>query len=187
MSMAPRGRAWLLAWCAACALLTACSTPTPVPPSPPLPSTPSAPPTTTVPVPVPVPTAWSGRLSLSIQKDFSQQTHIHIAFELEGNAEEGQLQVEGPFGTAAIVLRWRPGQAILSQGERSYRFASLPDLIQRSIGTDLPIEAVFAWLRNESVEVPGWQVESKPSQGGPLVARRYEPWPRLELRVVLQP
>ena len=63
----------------------------------------------------------------------------------------------------------------------------LADLIQRSIGTDLPIEAVFAWLRNETVEVPGWQVESKPSQGGPLVARRYEPWPRLELRMVLQP
>jgi outer membrane lipoprotein LolB len=135
----------------------------------------------------PVPTAWSGRLSLSIQKDFSQQTHIHIAFELEGNAEEGQLQIEGPFGTAAILLRWRPGQAVLSQGERSYRFASLADLIQRSIGTDLPIEAVFAWLRNETVDVPGWQVESKPSQGGPLVARRYEPWPRLELRMVLQP
>ena len=47
--------------------------------------------------------------------------------------------------------------------------------------------SVFAWLRNETVEVPGWQVESKPSQGGPLVARRYEPWPRLELRMVLQP
>ena len=130
MSMAPRGRAWLLAWCAACALLTACSTPTPTPPSPPLQSTPGTPPTPTV--PVPAPTAWSGRLSLSIQKDFSQQTHIHIAFELEGNADEGQLQVEGPFGTAAIVLRWRPGQAILSQGERSYRFASLPDLVSWS-------------------------------------------------------
>ncbi len=134
-----------------------------------------------------VPTTWAGRLSLTIEKDFSQKTHIHIAFELEGNAQEGQLQVEGPFGTAAILLRWRPGLAVLSQGDRSYRFASLADLIQRSIGTDLPIEAVFAWLRNETVHVPGWDVESKPSQGGPLVARRYEPWPRLELRVVLQP
>ena len=35
--------------------------------------------------------------------------------------------------------------------------------------------SVFAWLRNETVHVPGWQVESKPSQGGPLVARRYAP------------
>jgi outer membrane lipoprotein LolB len=126
-------------------------------------------------------------MSLTVQQDYAQQTHFHISFELEGNAETGQLQVEGPFGTAAIVLRWRPGQAVLSQGEKSYRFPSLADLIQRSIGTDLPIEAVFAWLRNENVEVPGWQVESKPSQGGPLVARRYEPWPRLELRMVLQP
>ena len=183
MSVALWGRAGLLVGCAVCALLTACSTPAPAPPSPALTTVPI-----TSPAPsAPEPTAWSGRLSQSIQKDFSQQTHIHIAFELEGNAEEGQLQVEGPFGTAAIVLRWRPGQAILSQGERNYRFASLADLIQRSIGTDLPIEAVFAWLRNETVEVPGWQVESKPSQGGPLVARRYDPWPRLELRVVLQP
>jgi outer membrane lipoprotein LolB len=181
MNLTLWGRASLMAWCASCMLLIGCSTPATVTP-PPAPASASTP----MPTP-PVPTAWSGRLSLSIQKDFSQQTHIHIAFELEGNAEEGQLQVEGPFGTAAILLRWRPGQAVLSQGERSYRFASLADLIQRSIGTDLPIEAVFAWLRNETVDVPGWQVESKPSQGGPLVARRYEPWPRLELRMVLQP
>lgn len=134
-----------------------------------------------------IPTAWAGRLSLTIEKAHAQFTHIHIVFELEGDAQEGQLQVEGPFGTAAILLRWQPGQAVLSQGERSYRFPSLAELIRRSIDTDLPIEAVFAWLRNETVAVPGWQVESVPSQGGPLVARRYEPWPRLELRVALQP
>jgi outer membrane lipoprotein LolB len=163
-------------------LLAGCSTP-PARPAPPAPAV-----ATQAPAAEPVPlTAWAGRMSLTIEKDFSQKTHIHIAFELEGNAQEGQLQVEGPFGTAAILLRWRPGLAVLSQGDRSYRFPSLADLIQRSIGTDLPIEAVFAWLRNETVHVPGWQVESKPSQGGPLVARRYEPWPRLELRVVLQP
>lgn len=160
-------------------MLSACNTVPPTPHRAPEP----APAASTPPVAA---TSWAGRMSLTVQKDFNQPTHFHISFELEGNAQEGQLQVEGPFGTAAIVLRWRPGQAVLSQGERSFRFASLADLVQRSIGTDLPIEAVFAWLRNESVDVPGWQVESTPSQGGPLVARRYDPWPRLELRVVLQ-
>jgi outer membrane lipoprotein LolB len=182
MNLAGGGRASLMVLCMSGLLLQACSTTAPTSATVPAAAAITAP----IPTP-PAPTAWSGRMSLSIQKDYSQQTHIHIAFDLEGNAEEGQLQVEGPFGTAAILLRWRPGQAVLSQGEKSYRFPSLADLIQRSIGTDLPIAAVFAWLRKESVEVPGWQVESKPSQGGPLVARRYEPWPRLELRVVLQP
>lgn len=182
MSLAARGRASLMVLGMSCWLLQGCSTTAPTPETAP----PAAPSTSPISMP-PAPTAWSGRMSLSIQKDFSQQTHIHIAFDLEGNAQAGQLQVEGPFGTAAILLQWRAGQAVLSQGEKSYRFPSLADLIQRSIGTDLPIEAVFAWLRNEAVEVPGWQVESRPHQGGPLVARRYEPWPRLELRVVLQP
>ena len=185
MSWLVWGRASLLMLCTGSLLLMGCSTPATT-------NAPASAPPTAAPSPAPLPappapTAWSGRMSLTVQQDHSQQTHIHISFELEGNAEAGQLQVEGPFGSAAIVLRWRPGQAVLSQGEKSYRFPSLADLIQRSIGTDLPVEAVFAWLRNETVEVPGWQVESKPSQGGPLVARRYEPWPRLELRMVLQP
>jgi hypothetical protein len=37
--------------------------------------------------------------------------HVAAAFELEGNATEGELTLFSPLGYASLVLRWSPGQA----------------------------------------------------------------------------
>jgi outer membrane lipoprotein LolB len=52
-------------------------------------------------------------------------------------------------------------------------------------GTDLPVASLFAWLRGQAEEAPGWQVDLKELPAGRLQARHIEEV-QAELKIILE-
>lgn len=161
-SMAQR-RAWLSACGLGLLTLAACSTPRLRP------ADPSA--------------YWSGRLTLQLQGLPPQ--HWSAGFELQGSAEQGQLLLLTPIGTALARLSWTPQSALLEQGQEKVESSSLQSLSQRLTGTSLPIAALFEWLAGNTAPAAGWQADLSAHAQGRLTARRITPAPEAILRIVL--
>jgi len=126
-----------------------------------------------------------GRLFLRVDTQPPSITQAEIS--LQGTPEAGQLTLFGPLGITQGLLRWRPGEAVWTRGEEERRFASLDSLLTQTLGTSLPVPAVFAWIEGRPVSLDGWELLSLPSAQQPLVARRLRPEPTLELRLRLTP
>lgn len=140
----------------------------------------------------PVPTApadgspfWSGRLALTVDSDPPQS--FSAGFDLRGTPQTGELQLNSPLGTALATVRWTPDGAELLQGDRITRRPTLETLTTELGGHALPVAALFAWLRGHSAEVKGWQADLSLQASGRIVARRTQPLPTAELRIVFQP
>lgn len=164
-------RRHLPAWAVAvsAALLTACSTPPPLHPS-----------------TDPQNLAWSGRLGLQIHDPLSTEKTFSAAFHLQGTPEAGQLDIFNPLGSQVAQLQWQPGSALLIQGTQRTNSESLAALLRQSLGTELPIQALFSWLQGDPIQVTGWQVDLSRHAQGRITAQRISPPPQATLRVVLQ-
>jgi len=126
-----------------------------------------------------------GRLFLRVDSDPPSITQADIS--LQGTAQAGQLTLYGPLGITHGQLRWSPGEAVWSRGQEQRRFHSLDALLTQTLGTALPVPAVFAWLEGRAIAIEGWELISLPAPDQPLVARRRHPAPTLELRLRLTP
>lgn len=126
---------------------------------------------------------WSGRLALQLNGASDQQWSA--SFELQGAAEQGQLTLLSPMGTALARLSWSPQSAVLEQGQERTESASLQSLSQRLTGTTLPMAALFAWLAGQEAEAPGWQVDLSGYRQGRVSARASPPQAEAVLRIVL--
>ena len=130
---------------------------------------------------------WAGRMGLLVLGAEGTQTEQSFsgAFELQGTPQAGELHMFNPLGSKVAHIRWSPEGAWLQQGERLTPSDSLPALVQRTLGTDIPIPALFAWLQGQQSPTPGWQVDlSQYPQR--ITAHRHHPAPQAQLRVVLQ-
>ena len=127
---------------------------------------------------------WQGRMSLTVHQTPVQ--HVSAAFELEGNATEGELTLFSPLGHASLVLRWSPGLAEWLQNGKTRSFASLSEMTQAATGTDLPLTALFEWLAGRDLAVPGWTIE-RTGPTGPWSAKRHLPEPAVTLMVSPSP
>lgn len=162
----PRQRSWpFLAALAFAALVTACATPL----KPPLPGE----------------TAWSGRLALNVDSQPPQS--FSAGFDLRGTPSAGELQLISPLGSTLAHVVWDRSSAELRQGGQVTRRGNLDELTAELSGTAVPVAALFAWLRGEEGEVPGWQADLSRHADGRITARRSQPLPTAELRVVFQP
>jgi outer membrane lipoprotein LolB len=112
--------------------------------------------------------------------------HVAAAFELEGNATQGELSLFSPLGHASLVLRWSPGQAQWMQNGQTRSFASLSEMTLAATGADLPLNALFDWLAGRDQAVPGWTLERSGS-GGRWSAQRSQPAPAVTLTVSTTP
>lgn len=128
---------------------------------------------------------WSGRLALQVHDAQAQEQSFSAAFELQGAEREGQLILLSPFGAALAELQWSPAGAQLRQGGQLRESPSLDALVQDSLGTALPLGALFAWLAGEQASARGWQADLTQLAEGRLRAERTEPLPRATLRLVL--
>ena len=97
---------------------------------------------------------WSGRLALQIE-DASAQS-FSAGFELQGSPDAGALTLFNPLGNIIAELQWTPGRAILNNGGEQRQSASLQTLVQALTGSELPIAALFGWLKGEPVQAAGW-------------------------------
>ena len=127
---------------------------------------------------------WQGRMSLTVHQTPVQ--HVSAAFELEGNANKGELTLFSPLGHASLALRWSPGLAEWLQNGKTRSFASLSEMTQAATGTDLPLTALFEWLAGRDLAVPGWTIE-RTGPTGPWSAKRHLPEPAVTLMVSPSP
>ena len=127
---------------------------------------------------------WTGRISLQVQSEPAQS--FSASFELKGRAERGELTLISPLGNVLGVLRWSPGEAVLdSGGGKVQRFASVDELMAQATGAAVPIDALFAWLRGDNAAASGWSADLSRHQEGRISAKRSQPAPQADLRVVL--
>ena len=127
---------------------------------------------------------WAGRLALQVESNPPQSSSA--AFELKGHAQSGELSLFTPLGGTLAVLTWAPGSATLRDSNNQVRsFDSLGALVAQATGTEIPVTALFDWLRGTNSPVPGWQADLSRLAEGRITARRSDPLPVAQLRVVL--
>ena len=123
---------------------------------------------------------WQGRMSLTVH--LTPVQHVAAAFELEGNAIQGELTLFSPLGHPSLVLRWSPEQAQWLQNGKTRNFANLSEMTLAATGTDLPMDALFEWLAGRDLAVPGWTLKRSGSAGR-WSAQRSQPAPAVTLTV----
>lgn len=127
---------------------------------------------------------WTGRISLQVQSEPVQS--FSASFELKGRAERGELSLISPLGNVLGVLRWSPGEAVLdSGGGKVQRFASVDELMTQATGAAVPLDALFAWLQGDNAAASGWSADLSRQKEGRISAKRTEPAPQADMRVVL--
>lgn len=128
---------------------------------------------------------WSGRLGLQVDDPTAQTQSFSASFQLQGSVQQGSLKLYSPLGSQVAQLEWVPGAAQLRQGNQVTDSTSLPELLQLSLGTALPVEALFSWLQGIPASTPGWQIDLSRHAQGRITAQRTAPLPQASLRVVL--
>jgi outer membrane lipoprotein LolB len=131
-------------------------------------------------------------------------------FELSGDASSGQLILTSPLGTTLARARWSepagvhgaPSKIELEAEGTTSRYATLEEMMQRAIGDQLPLPAMFDWLAGRpwpdapaqrgaadgSFDQLGWHVDLSQFTTNQLIdARRALPAPVLHVRVKLDP
>lgn len=90
----------------------------------------------------------SGRMSVRIDAtDTSPARAVSAAFELSGNAKQGRLDLNTPLGTTLARARWEPGSVAVSTPQGDSAYDDLPSMTRALLGEDLPVVALFDWLR----------------------------------------
>lgn len=130
------------------------------------------------------PTFWTGRIGVHIQSQPPQS--LSAAFELQGSAERGELQLLSPIGSTLAQLSWAPHSAQLVQGSRQWASNNLDELTTQLAGTPLPVAALFDWLSGQGTTPPGWQVDLSQWPQGQIQAERQSPAPAVRLKLILE-
>lgn len=128
---------------------------------------------------------WSGRMALRVDSTPAQS--FAASFELQGNPEQGRLSLSTALGTSLATLSWTPSGAEMRQGNTLTRRDSVDALMAELVGAAVPMPALFAWMRGEALSVPGWQTDLSQRAEGRLIARRADPLPTAELRLIIEP
>jgi outer membrane lipoprotein LolB len=152
---------------------------------------------------------YSGKLAVRTNASSDQPSRaVSGQFELSGNASSGQLVLTSPLGTTVARARWSdpvgaqgvPSKIELESDGGTTHYATLEDMMQRAIGDQLPLPAMFDWLDGHpwpaapvqraadglSFDQLGWHVDLSQFAGNQLIdAQRPQPAPTLHVRVKL--
>lgn len=131
------------------------------------------------------PEALAGRLAVQVEAfNDSPARSFSAAFELQGTAERGSLQLTSPLGTVLARAQWLPGQARLQTSQGETLGASLDALSERMLGEPMPLAALIEWLHGrpwagapvqrlrDGFEQLGWRIDLSRFGEGVLVAQR---------------
>ncbi len=141
---------------------------------------------------------WTtGRMSLRIDAGGGKPAQsVSAGFELRGNGDSGELNLNSPLGSRVASARWAPGLAVLQDGQGERRFATLEALSREALGEALPLAAWPDWLAGRpwggaphrategGFEQLGWQVSLAQRADGLIEVRRAAP-PAVLMRVRL--
>lgn len=135
---------------------------------------------------------FSGRLSVQIEAvDTEPARSTSGAFELMGNAQRGRLDLNTPIGSTVARARWEPAGVFLETPQGNSQHPSLAEMTRTMLGEELPVPAMFDWLRGRpwngagsiaaSLGEPagfhqlGWAVDLSKFDQARIVARRSTP------------
>jgi outer membrane lipoprotein LolB len=134
----------------------------------------------------------SGRLSVRVEAtEGAAGRALSAVFELQGNADQGRLDLATPLGTMLAQVRWLPGSATLATSQDTSPYPDLNALTTHLLGESVPIAALFDWLRGRpwpaapSTALPDatragfsqldWQVDLTAFGDALVIARRDRP------------
>lgn len=139
----------------------------------------------------------SGRISINAQALPGQAGPSLISpFVLQGNAEQGRIDLQSPTGSLLAILRWQPqGASIEQAGQAPLLYPDLPSMLQAALGKNSPSPAqLFAWLQGKTGQEEGpeegqagdWRVDNRQfASKGLISAERLSPLPRTTVRIKL--
>jgi outer membrane lipoprotein LolB len=144
----------------------------------------------------------SGRMTVRVDATSATPARaVSAAFELSGNAQRGRLDLNTPLGTTLARARWQPGSVAVTTPQGDSQHDDLPSMTRALLGEDLPVLALFDWLRGRpwlgapstpaAVPSPdftqlGWEVNLAEFPQHWVTARRTQT-PAVLLRVKLDP
>jgi len=99
---------------------------------------------------------------MSVQVAATETTEAHsmsAAFELSGTPDRGRLDLNTPIGSTVARARWKSDSVVLDTPQGQTRHATLADMTRAVVGEELPVPAMFDWLRGR----PWPAAESTPS------------------------
>lgn len=108
------------------------------------------------------------------------------SFELTGNPQTGGLMLFSPLGTTVAKLNWTAQTATMLANGETRSFSSLAELLKQATGTEIPVASLFAWLAGDNAATPGWLADVSQYSLGRVVARRSDPLPAVELRLIIE-
>lgn len=129
--------------------------------------------------------SWQGRLAVKVASEPPQA--FSADFALLGSVMQGSLELSSVLGTRLATLRWDANSATLQTPTELLRFTSVDAMVAHSMGTPLPLAAVFGWLRGEAASATGWEVDLQDLPAGRLRAWRLAPDAAAEIRIILEP
>ena len=88
-------------------------------------------------------------------------------------------------GSVLGVMRWSPDEAVMISNGETQRFESIDALMIKITGAALPVNALFDWLNGENTSLNGWSADLSQQKNGRITAKRLNPLPQAELRIVL--
>ena len=126
---------------------------------------------------------WEGRMSVKV---FGTPVQAFSAnFVLLGSATQGQLLLSSAIGTTVAELEWSAHSARLRTAKESKQFGSLEELATAVTGADIPVTALFDWLRGENGTRGNWEADLQTLASGRLTAHTVNTTPAAELKLVL--
>lgn len=143
----------------------------------------------------------SGRLSVRVDgENGAGPRAVSAAFELQGDAKAGRLNLSTPLGSMMAQARWAPGSVVLVTPKGETRFDDLDALTKEIVGESLPVAALFDWLHGRpwpgapskatvapaepGFEQLGWAVSLAHFDDATIAARRDSP-PAVTVRAKL--
>lgn len=128
---------------------------------------------------------WEGRLSVQIAGDKPQR--INADFFLEGNARRGSLTLSSPLGMRIARLQWNAKTATIESADQTRSFESLDAMTADSLGSALPMTALFEWLHGRTANAPGWELQTQDMLQGRIRAHSVDRTPAVQIDLVLEP
>jgi outer membrane lipoprotein LolB len=109
----------------------------------------------------------SGRISIRVEATADAASRaLNAAFELEGDAQVGKLNLASPLGTMLAQVTWAPGRAVLVTPQERSAYADLDSLTEKLLGESVPVGALFDWLRGRPWPAAQSQLNTGPAEPG---------------------
>lgn len=93
---------------------------------------------------------FAGRLTVKVSPTpVTEARTVTAAFTLQGDAEQGHLDLSTPLGTILAQAQWQSGYVVLATSQGKKQFANFDDLTYEMLGESVPLAALFDWLHGQ--------------------------------------